>query len=175
MEIKLLLELLGGKETHSKRRFFYYYYFKHSNEWPNQLEASLFCEAFPRIPLCSGSFALQKAEPCCKHGLSPPQGCHLAALLSLPGHGVQRVQQLTQEKRLPGNPPSAEERVLGNLVSLLGELRRERVLIALMRLLLKKQTNAFMGRAETSVSPERFLLSPCITQWAHAVFECCCV
>lgn len=35
--------------------------------------------------------------------------------------------------------------------------------------------NLYRGGAETSVSPERFLLSPCIAEWAHVVSECCCV
>lgn len=56
MEIKQLPELLEGKETHSESFYYYYYdycnYVTHSNEWPNQFQASFFFKQLPGMMLC---------------------------------------------------------------------------------------------------------------------------
>lgn len=92
MEIQQLPELLEGKETRSKS-FYYYYcyiyynYITHSNEQPNQFQASFFCKLFSgMIPCLAAEWQLWPgASRCCClvifGSLCSLWGCHSGGML----------------------------------------------------------------------------------------------
>lgn len=163
MEIELLLELLEGKETHSKRSFFIIIILNIQMNDPINWK-----------PLCSvnpsqESHCALAALPCRKQSPASSMVCHP------PGLSPRCSAVPPRPWCAEGSAPDAGEaspwkstQCRGNLVSLLGELRREWVLIALMRLLFKKTNKHVYGEGrnkcvtrEVSPQPMHNTVSPC--------------